>query len=137
MAGGIIREPGLAGERLTSGLAEEDRALAGVCKPDADDFDDAMIFGVCHGIDSGVYHMIPPNHLPADYRLKAVPSRLWMLNIDPLVDARPIGKLDRGVGTRVVQDVVTGSGTENRLTFRPVARRLACHSSYCNCMRSQ
>jgi hypothetical protein len=86
----------LVRERLTNGLAEEDRALAGVCESDADDFDDAMVFGVCHKIDGGVYHSISADDLPPDEGLEAVPLGFWMLDIDPLVGACPVGQLRRG-----------------------------------------
>src|SRR5271166_2419634 len=94
--GAFRRKPGLAGERWISGLAEEDRAFIAVCEPDADDFDDAMVLGVCHEIDGCVGHMIPADDLTADKGLEAVPSGLGMFNIHPLVDARPVGQLGRG-----------------------------------------
>jgi hypothetical protein len=72
LAGGVIRESCFARQRLTSGLAEQDRALGGVCEPGADDCGDAMVLGVCHETDGGVYHSIAADDLPPDEGLGAV-----------------------------------------------------------------
>ena len=79
--------------RLASGVAEEDRALAGVCERDADDCGDAMGFSVCHETVGGVYHAIPADDLPPGAGLEAAPAWPWMFNIDRVVDARPADRL--------------------------------------------
>jgi hypothetical protein len=78
VAGGVVREQWFAGTRLSSGVTDEDRALAGVCEPEADDCGDAMVLGVWHEMDGSVYCPIAADDLPPDEGLEAVPSGLWI-----------------------------------------------------------
>jgi len=67
---------GSTGARWTESLTEEDCALLGVGETDADDFDAAMVLGVCHKIDRHADHKIRPYDLAADKRLEALLTRL-------------------------------------------------------------
>lgn len=82
--------------RLMSGLAEEERAFMRVCVPDADDFDNPMLLGVCHKIDDRVNSKIITSNLAAHQGLKAVPARFGVFDIHPLVDAGPVGLFSGG-----------------------------------------
>src|SRR5271166_6019619 len=94
--GAFRRKPGLAGERWISGFAEEDRAFMAVCEPDADDFDNAMVLGVCHEIDGRMGYLIPTDDLTAHEGLEAVSAGLEVFDIHPLVDARQVSQFGRG-----------------------------------------
>jgi hypothetical protein len=57
---------------------DEDRAPGGVCEPDADDCGDAMVRGVWHEMDGGVYRSIAAGDQPPDEGLEAVPAGRWI-----------------------------------------------------------
>jgi hypothetical protein len=86
----------LADERRVSGIAGEDGAFIGVCIPDADDFDDAMVFGVCHEINGGTDHQVSPNDCTADQRLESVASRLAVFDVNPFVYSGPVNQFGGG-----------------------------------------